>query len=148
RSPDLALAVVSVAPEHAAALAREELLEVLACDVLELEPELAGQLCHVPQHVPELPGDGGAAFVADDAAFIPDRLLGVLGDLAALRREAERRVGEPRLARVARGTAREALVVGELHPRILGAGPAGVCRAQEPNLRAERHRAADPQTRA
>src|SRR5205085_2344463 len=133
RGRDLALAVVAAARQNAAALARKELLQVLARDVVQLEPELAGQLGDVPQDVPELLGDRVTALVADLAAVIPDRLLNVLGDLAGLTHEAERRVSEPRIARVARGAAREVLVVGELHRRILGAahGDAG---QRDPNL--------------
>ena len=60
-SLELCLAVVAAAGEHAAALAREQLLEVRLGDLVEVELELAGQLRHVPEHVAELLGHRRAA---------------------------------------------------------------------------------------
>ncbi len=48
----------------------------------------------------------------DLAAVVADHLLRVLGDLAGLAGQAERRVGEPRLARILGGAPRQALVLG------------------------------------
>src|SRR5205807_7710920 len=111
------LALVAAAAQHPAALAGEERLEVLARDVLELEPQLGRELAGVLEDVAELAGQRQPALVADLAAVVPDRLLGVLGDLARLAREPQRAVAEPRLARIASGSPRTALVLGELHAR-------------------------------
>src|SRR2546426_899734 len=66
------LAVVAAAAQHPAALAGEELLEVLARDVLELEPQLGGELAGIPEDVAELPRQRQPAPVADLAAVIAD----------------------------------------------------------------------------
>src|SRR6202035_371025 len=108
------LALVAAAREDASTLAREELLKVRAGDLVELETQLAGQLGDIPEHVPELLGHRLAALVCDDPRIVADRLLGVLGDLAGLAGQPERGVGEPGLARVLGGSARELLIVGEL----------------------------------
>jgi len=91
-------------------LAREQLVEILLRDLLELQAELGGDLGNVPEDVAELLGDRRAALVGDEAAVVADRLLGVLCDLARLAGEAERRVGQPGLPRV-RGRAARALLV-------------------------------------
>ena len=85
-----------LAGEHPALLAREQLVEVRLGDLVEVEPELAGELGDVPEHVAELLGHRrrGARRLTC-AAVVADRLLGVLGDLAGLAGEPERGVGEP-----------------------------------------------------
>src|ERR1019366_4916773 len=108
-------AVVTAAGEHAAALAREQLLEVCLGDLVEVEVQLARQLGDVPEHVAELLCHRLPPLAAEDAAVVPDRLLGVLGDLPGLPGEAERRVCEPGLARILGGAAREPLILGDLH---------------------------------
>src|SRR5207248_11501149 len=117
------LAIVAAAREHPPLLAREELLQVGLGDLLELQPELAGYLRDIPEHVAELPGDRPAALVGDQAAVVADRLLGVLGDLPGLAGEAEGGVGEPRLAGVLRGAPRELLVSGERGAAVVRVGP-------------------------
>ena len=111
------LAVVTGAGQDAAALAREQLVEVGLGDLLEIQAQLARQLGDVPEHVAQLLGHRGAALLRDRAAVVADRLLGVLGHLARLAAEPERGVGEPRLARVGGRAARARLILGQVHPR-------------------------------
>ena len=117
------LAIVSVARQDASLLAGEQLVEVRLGDVVEVEAELARDLGDVPEHVAELLGHRCAAGLGDGAAVVADRLLGVLGHLTRLAGQAERGVGEPRLARVLGRAAGQALIFGELHEGILRLAP-------------------------
>ena len=56
RRSELRLAVVAAAGEDAAALAGAQLVEVRLGDLVEVEPQLAGQLGDVPEDVAELLG--------------------------------------------------------------------------------------------
>jgi hypothetical protein len=89
-----ALARVAAALEHAAVPARQELREVVAGDLVQVEPGLGGELGHVPEHVAELGRERGAALVAERAAVVADRLLHLLGAFAGLAAEPECRVGQ------------------------------------------------------
>ncbi len=111
-----ALALVAAAAQHAPLLAREQLVQVVLRDRLELEAGLGGELRQVPQHVPELARQRLAALVAEHAAVVADRLLDLLGDLTGLSAQPERRIGQVLARAWIRGRpARQRLVVGEVH---------------------------------
>ena len=70
-------------------------------DRLELQVQLRGELCHVPEHVAQLLRHRLAALRGHLRTVVADHLLGVLRHLARLARQAQRRVDQPGLARVA-----------------------------------------------
>src|SRR4029450_8242091 len=80
--------------QHAALAPREELREVVLGYLVEVEPGLGGELRDVPEDVAELPRQGGAALVGQQAAVVADRLRHLFGTLAALAAQAERGVGQ------------------------------------------------------
>ena len=109
---------VARARQHPALLAREQLVEVGLGDLLELQAGLGGDLGHVPEHVAELARQRLQALVGHDAAVVAQQLLDLLGHLAGLAGQAQRRVDDVvARARVGRGAPREPLVVGEEHGR-------------------------------
>ena len=75
-------------------LAREQLLEVRVCDLVEVEVELAAS-CATYQSTSPSSFASAAAAPASLAAVVADRLLGMLGHLARLPGQAQGRVGEP-----------------------------------------------------
>src|SRR5690242_2537400 len=84
------LTVVPAAGQDVAGLAGEKFFDVLAGDSVQRQPELRGQLRHVPQHVSELFLDLELARLIDHAAAVAHGFLDLLCDLAGLARQAER----------------------------------------------------------
>ena len=118
------LAIVAAALEDTAALTGGELLEIRRGDRLELQPGLGRQLCRVPEHVAELGRERLAPFLREDAAVVADRLLDLLGGLAGLAAEPERRIDQIVAevgidCRLPRAT----LILGEAHLPTLLAAP-------------------------
>ena len=97
------LAVVAAAGEDTPLLAREQLVEVRLGDLVEVELQLAGKLGDIPEDVPELLGHRLAPLGGDLTAVVANHLLRVIGELARLAGQPERRVGERLVARVLRG---------------------------------------------
>ncbi len=120
------LAEVAAALEHRSALAREQLVQVTARYLVQVEAGLGGQLGHVPEHVPELGGQRLATLLGEHATVVADRLLDLLGRLARLAAQAERRVGEVRAGvGIYGGGARALLVVGQPHATNLAGNAEG-----------------------